>query len=414
MLPNLLVAVDERGRPLERSLPFERVDARSEEARKFSESDWDSILCANVDALADALRSAGLIRADSTLRVLGCQVDEVDILLAEVARNEGVDHEDDGKASPRRLVLLEDKLLRNPQAKREVLAQLLDYAQRAQREWTATNLASHEKLKDCADWIERHRSAIDLLLGEGDLLLVIAGDDIHDDLLRLTRRFASFANQVSLSELCLVSMPLYRRGDERLLVPHVVSAVERHQRRLAIRVTVKDAEGRPLPVRVATETEEDDVIVERSRSPRNADVETVLGRLMTRLKASRLAHGYSEQDTAKKQLLYWSQDDPAVAFTVYFGRDKPGVFTPISVGLLVQGTARPGWPERVRRTEARALPDETKLKFPGPNRVEAQKEFDWSVPADLDDRLLVNVADTLLAFEALFGTGSGSDPTPGS
>src|SRR5947208_4672584 len=84
VLPATLVAVDDRGKPLPRDQWFTRVDARSPDGRELSEADWDRIICANVSALDEALRAAEVLPADSTLRVLGCQIDDVDVLLAEV------------------------------------------------------------------------------------------------------------------------------------------------------------------------------------------------------------------------------------------------------------------------------------------------------------------------------------------
>ena len=45
---------------------------------KWQEGQWDTIIKENVDLLADALREAEVIGEDSTLRVLGTQVDNID------------------------------------------------------------------------------------------------------------------------------------------------------------------------------------------------------------------------------------------------------------------------------------------------------------------------------------------------
>src|SRR5438128_7871891 len=59
-------------------------------------------------------------------RYLGSQISGIDVLFAEV----------DASGAFRRFVLVEDKLLRNPEAKRTVLAQILDYAHKVQYELT--------------------------------------------------------------------------------------------------------------------------------------------------------------------------------------------------------------------------------------------------------------------------------------
>ena len=45
-------------------------------------------------------------------------------------------------------------------------------------------------------------------------------------------------------------MALFALDDQRLLVPHVVSSVERGQREVTIRVNVEDAQGKSLPAHI--------------------------------------------------------------------------------------------------------------------------------------------------------------------
>src|SRR5438552_839649 len=81
----------------------------------WSETNWDEIIVENVELLAACFQQARVIAEDSTLRVLGTQVDNIDVVFAEVSNTENQEL--------RRLVLIEDKLLRNFEAKRQVLAQ---------------------------------------------------------------------------------------------------------------------------------------------------------------------------------------------------------------------------------------------------------------------------------------------------
>src|SRR5882762_5803006 len=88
LLPSSLVALDPSGQALSLLRWFKRVDAKSLEARQRAEADWDNIICANAEALAEALRAANVLPPNSTLRVLGQQVENVDVLFAEVPWSE--------------------------------------------------------------------------------------------------------------------------------------------------------------------------------------------------------------------------------------------------------------------------------------------------------------------------------------
>lgn len=238
VLPTYIEVLGPTGRPYE---PRRRLSRLAAAGR--SESDWDRIIIENVDLLADALREAELLAADSTLLYLGSQIDNIDVVLAEVSADEARDL--------RRLVLVEDKLLRNPEATRQVLAQILDYAQHAQEDWPRTNFT--EKFPGHEQWASENLDELRRTCRRGDFLLVIAGDGIADGLVKLARRFAGKDDPLSLTELALVSMALYSNGADLLLVPHVVSAVERSERELTLRVVVQDVAGRESAADVSLE-----------------------------------------------------------------------------------------------------------------------------------------------------------------
>jgi hypothetical protein len=158
------------------------------------EATWDKVIVDNVDLLTDCLREADVIDESSTLRVLGTQVDNIDIVLAEV--------DSDERQALRRLVLVEDKLLRNSEAKRQVLAQIMDYAQTVQNDWPTSNLV--EKLgiggpgiADSRRWVEENEPELKRTMRRGDYLLVIAGDGIDEGMEKLARRFADRDDVVS-------------------------------------------------------------------------------------------------------------------------------------------------------------------------------------------------------------------------
>jgi hypothetical protein len=383
ILPDIIVTTDGKGLPLAEDKWFRRVDAYSLDARSLSETNRDEIICANVAALTAALQAADVLPADSTFRVLGCQIDSVDVLLAEVpirAGEDGMNQLDE----PRRLVLLEDKLVRSPEAKRQVLAQILDYAQRAQTQWTTNFLCSDRKLSSHAAWLHRHASRIDVMLAEGDLLLIIAGDDIHDDLLRLARRFAAGHDPLSRNELCLVSMAVYRREEERMLIPHVVSTVERHQRQFTIRVTVEDTDETVLRAKIKRDVEADLESARRGALPINADVEDFLERAKARLNPKLMeTRVYTVTDELRKSLEYQYVDDDGavVRFKVHFGGYKRDIWSPIEVGLYVESKGtRDVWRRRIEEALAAGrLPVGTKLDVRGKQTVSALKEY--SCPA---------------------------------
>jgi hypothetical protein len=156
-----------------------------------------------------------MIAEDSTLMHLGA-LDNIDVVFAEVARSP--------QQELRRLVLLEDKLMKNPEAKRAVLTQILEYANTVQEKWRGANL--REKLRAHAEWVTANYDELRWSCERGDFLLVIAGDGIDERMEKLARRFAGRQDPLNLMELALVSMAVYSLDDsEFLLVPHVVSAV---------------------------------------------------------------------------------------------------------------------------------------------------------------------------------------------
>lgn len=406
-LPSSLIAVDASVKPLPEERSFCRMSTTSPENLNRREEHWDAIICANVEGLSEALRAADVLPEDSSLVVLGRQIDNVDVLLAEVARySVGADEQPE----IRRLVLLEDKLVRNPEAKRQVLAQVLDYAERAQQVWTTKVLCSNPRLARHAAWLGRNAQRLDVSLAEGDLLVVIAGDDIDDDLLRLARRFAGADNPLSLTELCLVSMPLYRRGEEYLLVPHVVSAVERHHRQFTIRVRVQDAAGTPLHGTVERDVEADVEAARRDALPRNPDVEAFLVRAKKILDPQLLAAGSPYEGTrdVRKVLEYWTRTDDGshVRFKIHFGGYDRTRWSPIQVGLYVESKElREHWRDRIERALAEGrLPIGTQLVIAGKQTAAALKDFAWSAPSDLTDLLLRDVTDALVRIESLFGS----------
>jgi hypothetical protein len=194
----------------------------------------DEIVERQADVIADLLIENGVIEDGSRLRYLGRQFRRVDVLFAEV------DEEDE----PTRLVLVEDKLLRDPGASRKVIGQIVEYAARFQDEVTSSEL--EEYFPDQRQWLKQNAETLDRQIERGDFLLIVCGDSIHSNVADIVSRLARRADRYPLSgmELCLIGMDVYERGDERILIPHVIGTVVRAERQLEIRIV--DSTGSPL------------------------------------------------------------------------------------------------------------------------------------------------------------------------
>jgi len=154
-----------------------------------------------------------------------------------------------GVSATGRLVLVECKLWRNPEARREVVAQLFEYATilagltysdleaqlKKSRGLTGENpifaaaKAVHPDLEE-APFVD----AVNQSLARGDFLLAIAGDGIRSDLHALRRLLASQGGL--LSRLAFVEIRTFRDDAGRtLLVPAVPVQTELVRREVLIR-----------------------------------------------------------------------------------------------------------------------------------------------------------------------------------
>ncbi|WP_434043931.1 MULTISPECIES: hypothetical protein [Sorangium] len=392
VLPTFIEVLDAAARPFEPRRRLRRVEPGGR-----SEAEWDRILTENVDVLADALREAEVIAEDSTLMHLGGQVDNIDLVLAEVST--------DPNRELRRLVLVEDKLLRNPEARRQVLAQILDYSRTVQEEWPRASLA--EKLREHAQWVKDNEEELRQLCRRGDFLLIIAGDGIDDGLMKLARRFAGKDDPLSLTELALVSMAMYSLGAEYLLVPHVVSVVQRSERELTVRVIVQDVHGREVPADVARDVRDEAEQASRGRHPVREEVTEFLLKARGPLDAALLPTHSGMERTAKprKSLEYGLRlDDGSDAlFKIHFGGYTKEIWSPIQVGLMLGTDSTPtrdAWRRRIEAAVDR-LPAGTRIDNGGPRTINALTTFEWSTGEDLNDMLVSKVTETLMQFASV-------------
>ncbi|WP_417524087.1 hypothetical protein [Marinovum sp.] len=171
-----------------------------------------------------------------------------------------------------RLVLIECKLWRNPQARREVVAQILEYAALLRRcsyaDLTAQLKARHG-FEGQNPIYERVRSESDLgeaafadrvaeNLRTGDFDLIVAGDGIREDMSVIADHLSHHG-----ARLALVEFQIWEDGaGTQLVVPSIPFRTEVHRQRILV-----TSDGIPLEV----DNRESDVEVETVTDPGSAD-----------------------------------------------------------------------------------------------------------------------------------------------
>jgi len=175
------------------------------------------------------------------------------------------------------LVLVETKLWRNPQARREVVAQAIDYAS-SLSQWSYSQLddavrgylqAYEGAGLDLLGWVEKHHGPVEggryffeetvaKNLRLGRFLTVIVGDRIRRslvDMLNHVNRYPHLATDVALVELHCYR---WKREDDwpLLVVPSVVARTEIVERSV-IQVTVKQDGDHRVDVRQERTEEKD-------------------------------------------------------------------------------------------------------------------------------------------------------------
>lgn len=164
-----------------------------------------------------------------------------------------------------RLVLVECKLWRNPQARREVIAQILEYASLV-RQWSYGDLSARVQsaLKtrsenpifeivsqyypdlDEARFVDRLTET----LRRGDFILIIAGDGIRADV----HAISDYLNQSSglAARMALVEFQLWEGNAGLVVMPHIPLKTEMIEQRV-----VTSSDGTPLQMERPNITEED-------------------------------------------------------------------------------------------------------------------------------------------------------------
>jgi hypothetical protein len=180
-------------------------------------------------------------------------------------------------------VIVETKLWRNPQARREVLSQTLDYVKElVQRdyEWSAEQwkLFSQQDQKNAGDLLTRLNDLSDdeideqfivdrvnRALSRGDVIAMIVSDGIETRLQALVAHLCKDSSHLRYS-LALVELACYKFGqrddDGILVVPRIVQDVEPVQRAY-VRVDVAEALEKQVTVAPVVVPEGDETTTSR-------------------------------------------------------------------------------------------------------------------------------------------------------
>ena len=190
---------------------------------------------------ADCLREAGLIGEDHDLLHIGNQIENIDVLCAEV---------DQRSKAFQRFVVIEDKLCRNPEGRRDVLGQIIDYSKKLHE----LNFDDFVELvpEAVADWCEANRVAIGRALAEHRMLLLICSDQVRQSLIEYTRHLNDVF-PLRQMELALMSLNIYSDGERHLFVPNVAGTMPLPRRTLVVKVEVTGRNSQPEDARVTTE-----------------------------------------------------------------------------------------------------------------------------------------------------------------
>lgn len=276
VLPDAIPVVDAK---LKQLRVMNRLAGSSD---RYSEADFDELIVSQASSISSTLENAGVLRGTG-LRFIARQVANIDVLFGEIDGDELV-----------RLVFVEDKLFKNPESHRKVLAQTLEYANKT----ISADEILEKAAPDVRAWLTSHRDSLDRLLRRGDFLLMICGDRIQPRLLEIAR---PMLERPTLSlrgvELVLLSLALYEAEGTAIVVPNLVGAVTNFERDLRIEVTVRTDEGRELPVKLARAeraTEAPRAIPVRRHSSERWTEERFLERVRTIAREN----GWSEGDWA--------------------------------------------------------------------------------------------------------------------
>lgn len=301
-----------------------------------------------------------------------------------------------------RLTIVECKLWKNPQARREVVAQTLDYVS-ALASWSYADLqrqvsAALGKRGNIPFEVVRERTgtklaerefvdAVSRSLREGRFLVLIAGDGIREGVQSLTDLVNRSATKAF--SFGLVEVALYRLGNDRFIVqPRVLAKTEIIERRMTI--VNMNGDARPFVIEDLAE-EEEETLGERKSSGNKERLRTWWQPILQ-----------MKFDDPEQEPPFWTQTNNVVLNTPFPGiRIKAYAVVDASsrVGVFVSGTRR----ENVLMIEKYLRRERTALQKQLPDGTTIKIGDDWPIVAytsDLgsDDKKRAWIAKTLNEF----------------
>ena len=263
ILPNELIMLDDN---LQRAGAFSRLDPLgSIGGRVLAERDYDELIVEHLGSVADALRQAGVIEKTSDLIYLG-RVLSIDVLLAEVEQE---------TRTFNRLVVVEDKLFRNPEARRAVLGQILDYA-KVLRETDFSRLCDLLS-EEHRSWLDGNDDLIAHSLRHADFLLLICGDRIQPRVVEYVKHLKEQLDPLVAVDVALMSIAIFSDGTHHILVPYVVGLITA-ERGITIKVVLQGPSGEVLPATIGVDEEN----FEKKRGRDRIEIDALLDSIRSR------------------------------------------------------------------------------------------------------------------------------------
>lgn len=234
------------------------------------------------------------------------------------------------------LVLIECKLWRNPQARREVIAQALEYASLLRR-WSYSDLTVRLQSKldtKCANPLfdvladaggtltetDLH-DRVARSLRVGDFIVIIAGDGIREDVQAITDHLNQ--NSSMAAHLALVEFQIWESGDgETVIIPHVPMRTEVLTHRVYL-----GPDDTPLTIEPDTSQESRTEAVIDPEGVRRREADATFWR--SYIEAARFDH--PEQPAPRRGGVGWAKitmPEPVNWITAYrAGKGNGGLFT---------------------------------------------------------------------------------------
>lgn len=235
-----------------------------------------------------------------------------------------------------RLILIECKLWKNPQARREVLAQTLEYASLMQK-LSYSDLAAKLKkhIKSGADDPIAHRlreaklifdeslliDRVSENIKQGDFHLIIAGDGIRGDLVNLVN-----SNLMSgmTADLSLLEVAIHKNSlGEIILYPSIVSETETIKR-----TVLMSTDGMPAVIEEDFEAQSQGLTSSAVSRPMRNEVKQT-NTLFWQKAISQIAFEHPDQEPLRRGGNNWcklSMPEPLRWITAWRSKDKIGIF----------------------------------------------------------------------------------------